>query len=58
LSDEADHDNDTDDTVAPVLWNDDGAVGGVVSGQAAVETVANVFAERFPAASNASTENE
>ena len=32
-----------------------GAEGGGVSGQAVVETITTVFAERFPAASYAST---
>jgi hypothetical protein len=54
-SDDATHDNDTDDCPTPPADNPAGTDGAVVSGQTAVLAVIVVCAERLPAASTAST---
>jgi hypothetical protein len=59
LSDDAPHDNVNDDVVAPEPTSPDGADGADESttGHAAVEALVCERAERFPPASNASTDN-
>jgi hypothetical protein len=58
LSDDPDHDNVIDEPDTPEPTNPDGADGADVSatGHAAVDAVTCARAERFPAASNESTE--
>jgi hypothetical protein len=62
LSVDALHDNDTADCVTPVTLKPDGTDGAVESAdgeeQALVVPLAVVRAERFPAASTASTPSE
>jgi hypothetical protein len=55
LSDDAVQPIVTDDCVINVAARPDGVLGGVVSGQPPVVAVIVVFADRLPAASNAST---
>jgi hypothetical protein len=59
LSDDAPHDNVTDDADTPDPASPEGADGAEESttGQAAVDALTCTRAERFPAASNASTDN-
>jgi hypothetical protein len=59
LSDEAPQDNVTDDADTPEPASPDGADGAEEStiGQAAVDALNWARAERFPAASNASTDS-
>jgi hypothetical protein len=55
LSVEAVHEAEIEVVVALVFASPDGADGGVVSGQAAVDELSEVVADTFPAASNART---
>ena len=56
LSDEGDHATVTEVSFATISWSPVGVEGGAVSPHDAVATDADVFADRLPAASAASTE--
>ena len=56
LSDAGDHATVTEVSFATISWSPVGVEGGAVSPHDAVARDADVFADRFPAASAASTE--